>query len=178
MPVLLQKLIGESKESSVFSGVVYSGDGGGARIQASPGFSGAIDNKFVDNYYISPQGLAYFEIRGKQSRLSPVFDEVSQKIKLERVNNSVTQQYSSSLDEKAALYLDQFAKFLEGKYGYRMDIEFVYDVNANSINIVQAAFSLFLLKSAHTPESLSEGGMTVEQFEKNMILNLSLLKIY
>jgi Pyruvate phosphate dikinase, AMP/ATP-binding domain len=162
MPVLVQKMVGSSKEAAVMSGVVYSGNGS-SRIQAAPGHGELVVNSkgAVDNYYISNQDIVYAEVRPKEFRLSPVLDEASGKIKLERVENPGKLQYASALNEPQALYLHEFGKFLEDKYNKRMDIEFVYDMDSKSINVVQAraipeGSRKTLEPSALSPEFLSK----------------------
>ena len=44
----------------------------------------------------------------------------------------------SHINISVVLYLNELSKFIEKKYGKRMDMEFVYDPDSNKISIVQA----------------------------------------
>jgi phosphoenolpyruvate synthase/pyruvate phosphate dikinase len=140
MPGLVQRMIGEGLgNKQVYSGVVYTNDGS-TRMQAAAGHGEYVVNSKgrVDNYYVSPEGILYSEVRDKDFRLKPKIDPITNKVSLERADNPFELKYEPALDEKTILYLNELSKFIEKKYGKRMDVEFVYDPEANKINIVQA----------------------------------------
>ncbi|XVN43358.1 MAG: hypothetical protein RCG15_03555 [Candidatus Rickettsia vulgarisii] len=60
---------------------------------------------------------------------------------LEKKDNPASLKYASSLDPESSIYLHKLSKFIEKKYGTRVDIEFVYKprtaTEPSSINIVQ-----------------------------------------
>ncbi|MEY4463267.1 MAG: Pyruvate phosphate dikinase, AMP/ATP-binding domain [Pseudomonadota bacterium] len=109
-------------------------------MQAAPGHGEYVVNSKgrVDNYYVSPEGILYSEVRQKDFRLQPKIDPITNKVSLERADNPFELKYEPALDEKTILYLNDLSKFIEKKYGKRMDMEFVYDPETNKINIVQA----------------------------------------
>ncbi|WP_425360557.1 PEP/pyruvate-binding domain-containing protein [Candidatus Tisiphia endosymbiont of Ceraclea dissimilis] len=148
MPGLIQQMIGEGMDVSQsadrqnkvpVSGVIYSKDGA-SRLQVAPGHGEYVVNSKgrVDNFYISTQGVVYSEIAAKDFRLQPKLDENNKKIILQRQENPAELKYQPSIASDAAYYAHQFAQYLVGKYGKRMDIEFVYNPDDHQINIVQA----------------------------------------
>lgn len=146
MPGLIQQMIGEGMDSSnqsVSSGVVYT-NGGTTRMQAAPGHGEYVVNSkgTVDNYYISSEGVVYSEIASKDFRLVPNINIDGDKaVSLERKDNESALKYSPALNSESSIYLHELSKFIEKKYGNRVDIEFVYKPayadQAASINIVQ-----------------------------------------
>ncbi len=75
MPVLVQKMIRETKNNAVISGVIYS-DNGSTRIQAAPGHGELIVNSKgnFDNYYITTENMIYADLRTKDKRLVTKWD--------------------------------------------------------------------------------------------------------
>lgn len=144
MPVLIQTLVGEGLDQTrgtnkVVSGVIYTNDGA-MRIQSAPGHGEYVVNSKgpTDNYYISREAVIYSEIRPKGNRLVPKRDTSNNAISLNWESNPISDEYSSSLSPEALQAIQIAAKEIEAVYKMRMDIEFVYDVDNNTLNIVQA----------------------------------------
>lgn len=145
MPGLIQQMIREGLDGSesVSSGVVYTA-GGSTRMQAAPGHGEYVVNSKgkVDNYYISSEGVVYSEIANKDFRLAAnVSIGGDRPVSLERKENDPELKYSPALDQEGAVYLHELSKFIEKKYGSRVDVEFIYkpasSTEPGSINIVQ-----------------------------------------
>jgi hypothetical protein len=139
-PCLVQAMIsGKNERNPSISGVIYT-DNGHTRIQSAPGHGELIVNSKgnFDNYYITPAGKVYAEIRDKHIRLTSKMNESAGKMEQVEQDNDFIQATSPSLDEETATYLHDLANFIEQQYGMRMDIEFVYDNISKTANIVQA----------------------------------------
>lgn len=139
-PCLIQSMVSESKEKNpVISGVIYTDDEH-TRIQSAPGHGELIVNSKgnFDNYYITPTNKVYAEIRDKHFRIIPKMNNITKQMEQVEQNNDFKQATSPSLDEKAITYLHNLANFIEREYHMRMDIEFVYDSESKTVNIVQA----------------------------------------
>ena len=139
-PCLIQSMVGGTNgQNQPTSGVIFT-DNEHVRIQASPGHGELIVNSKgnFDNYYITPQGKTYAEIRDKHIRLTPKMNAATGKMEQVEEDNDFSLATNSSINEETAGYLHNLAKFIEQKYGMRMDIEFVYDSSSKTVNIVQA----------------------------------------
>jgi phosphoenolpyruvate synthase/pyruvate phosphate dikinase len=115
------------------------------------------DSEKIPGEYI---GIVYSDIAIKDLRLKPLIGNDG-KVNLVGIENAANLKYVSSLDEKAVLYLSELSRFVENKYGSRMDIEFVYDAESGHINIVQARAipegkRVGLTPSSIAPEFLSQ----------------------
>lgn len=141
MPVLVQVLVGEGlNQAFVVSGVMYTNDGA-VRIQSAPGHGEYVVNSKgpTDNYYVSSEGIAYTEIRPKRSRLKPKLNTMSHnKVALEWEENTSQDEYASSLPPEVLRVMHIVANKIEAAYAMRMDIEFVYEPQKKTLNIVQA----------------------------------------
>jgi hypothetical protein len=115
------------QEPETFSGIT--------QIQAAYGHNEAVvtGSVAVDTYYVDANGMIYYVVKKKKSRLIP-----SQSFPgtLEAVNNPKAIQSKPALSEAMILGLKILAKALEDFYKWPMDVEFV--VKGNVINIVQA----------------------------------------
>lgn len=154
---LIQTMVtGENHNALAVSGVIYT-NSGHVSIQSAPGHGELIVNSKgnFDNYYITPQGKVYAEIRHKHFRLTPKMNESTGYIEQIEQDNNFTQATSPSLEERTATCLYELANFIENKYRMRMDIEFVYDGANRTINIVQARPIPEGYKRAIMPSALS-----------------------
>ena len=86
--------------------------------------------------------MVYSEIASKDFRLVPNINiDGDQAVSVARKDNESALKYSPALNSESSIYLHELSKFIEKKYGNRVDIEFVYKPayadQAASINIVQ-----------------------------------------
>lgn len=141
MPCLIQKLVGEKPGMALppVSGVIYTDTSGNIRIQAAYGHGELVVNSKgnFDNIFVTKENVVHQYLGDKKIRLVPRFNLENKQISLEEVNNSDFSR-GASLDEEVSMNLAKFANFVQSKYGMRMDLEFVFDPNGNTINIVQA----------------------------------------
>lgn len=150
MACLVQSLVGEGISTSIeektgvrtppISGVIYTNGREGVRIQSAPGHGELVVNSKgnFDNLYVSANNGVYGEVREKQYRLVPQLNEETGKIELVEKSNAFEQATTSSISEVVALRLADAARKIEKAYGMRMDIEFVYEPDTDTISIVQA----------------------------------------
>jgi len=150
-PVLIQKMIGEKQGGETETnkiprvGVMFTEEAEGGYktpgkstgitiIQSAYGHNEGVVNGLisVDTYYVTNDGKVYPIIRYKKDRLVPSVNG------LEKISNPKEIQNVPTLDHHAVLNLKFVANALEKYYGYPMDVEFVYESETNSINIVQA----------------------------------------
>lgn len=140
MPCLIQELIGEISniERPPVSGIIYT-DSKNIRIQAAYGHGELVVNSKgnFDNFFVTNEDVVHQYIGDKKIRIVPKLNKQNHKLELEEVENSEF-AHNQSLSEEQSMRLAKFSKFVQSKYGMRMDIEFVYDPNSNKINIVQA----------------------------------------
>lgn len=162
LPVLVDKMIGKDIDSAVYSGVIYSRSGC-TRIQVAPGHGELIVNSLgnFDYFYITQDGRVYSEYMCKYFRRSPKFNKEQQKNTLQQVKNSLTLRDAPSIKEHVVLALHEFSKKIEEKYGMRMDIEFVYEYETNTVQVVQdRAIPLGdrrdLMPSSISPEKIND----------------------
>ncbi|HFE8371293.1 TPA: PEP/pyruvate-binding domain-containing protein [Legionella pneumophila] len=136
MPVLLQQMVVEKKESMVFSGVMYTSDRG-IQIQAAPGHGELVVNSkgLVDSYFVTPEGVVHQQVHEKTIRM--VCEEGKQGI-LIPVQNPDELRDKSSLLPNVIQRLAALGRQVEEFYGAPRDIEFVYDAKADKIYLVQA----------------------------------------
>ncbi|HJD55438.1 MAG TPA: PEP/pyruvate-binding domain-containing protein [Rickettsia endosymbiont of Pyrocoelia pectoralis] len=174
MPGLVQRMV----DGNVCSGVVYTNNGS-TRMQAAPGHGEYVVNSKgrVDNYYVSPEDIVYSEIRPKDFRLKPKVDLANNKVSLERVDNPFELKYESALPEPVVLYLNELGKFIEKKYGKRMDMEFVYNPETNTINIVQARSIPEGQRKGLVPSAVSPDFLGVNKAKLNIVDGLQLLRL-
>ncbi|MGX6960830.1 MAG: PEP/pyruvate-binding domain-containing protein [Rickettsia endosymbiont of Pentastiridius leporinus] len=172
MPGLVQRMI----DGNVYSGVLYSNDGS-TRIQAAPGHGEYVVNSKgrVDNYYVSSEDIVYSEIRPKDFRLKPRVDLADGKVKLERAENPFELRYESALPEPVVLYLNELGKFIEKKYGKRMDMEFVYKPEAKAISIVQARSITKNKEIVLTPSAVSPDFLGMNKSKLNIVEGLQVI---
>ncbi|MBF0299757.1 MAG: ankyrin repeat domain-containing protein, partial [Oligoflexia bacterium] len=132
MPVLLQKMVGEKADQVVYSGVMYSGQAEGVRIQIAPGHGELIVNSKApfDTFYVSNHNLVRAKIGKKTIRL------VSKRGVLVEKNNSLKLRDNPSVSNEVALGIAEVGRLIEQHYGRPMDVEFVYQ--AGVLNLVQA----------------------------------------
>gem|GEM_PF-2113450 len=140
MPCLIQELVGETLSSKFppVSGVVYT-DARNVRIQAAHGHGELVVNSKgnFDNFFVTNEDVVHQYIGDKKVRIIPKLNEQDNKLELEEVENTEFAKHPS-LSEEQSMRLAKFSKFVQSKYGMRMDLEFVFDPNNNKINIVQA----------------------------------------
>ncbi|MBM3886446.1 hypothetical protein FJ364_00825, partial [Candidatus Dependentiae bacterium] len=144
MPVLIQKMIGEKRDSEIpRCGVMFSTDPevrckGISIIQSAYGHNEGVVNSLipVDTYYamrLPNEKMTFYPIiREKRQRLVPSETAAM----LERQSNHKKLAENSSLNETELTILATFGQELEDYYGYGVDIEFV--IKDKTIYIVQA----------------------------------------
>lgn len=141
MPVLVQRMIGESSGFGVVSGVMYTGSHG-TRIQMAPGHGELIVNSKApfDSFYVTPEGNVHNQIAIKPQRLVPKEERVNGKVirKLEMVDNEKSLAYHPSVPVPVAKKIAEIGKQIEHIYGQPMDVEFVYTPSDDKIYVVQA----------------------------------------
>ncbi len=140
MPCLIQELVGETSKDNLppVSGIIYT-DSKNVRVQAAYGHGELVVNSKgnFDNFFVTNEDVVHQYIGDKKVRIVPVVNQAERKMELEEIENSEL-AHNPSLSEEQSIRLAKFSKFVQSKYGMRMDIEFVYDPNSNKINIVQA----------------------------------------
>lgn len=162
MACLVQTLVGEGLNgekgtpSIPISGVIYTDGRGGIRVQAAPGHGELVVNSkgHFDNYYIKEDGSIYTAVGNKKVRLVPTLNEETGKISLEEQENDFEQQTSKSLSDSVLIRIKKAVEKIEIHYGMRMDIEFVYDSQTDTINIVQARAIPEGSRKGKTPSAL------------------------
>lgn len=149
MPVLIQKMVGEKlggeeKENHIIiSGVMYA-KGPMTRIDVTPGHGEAIVNSRTqfDTFEVSEEGVVYPNIHAKPLRLIPTEEKTTigkpGKRKLILHPNPLNLQKNPSLDPEIARKIADIGKKISTHYNMPMDIEFVYEPNTKTLNIVQA----------------------------------------
>lgn len=138
-PLLIQKLIAEDDEPTMFSGVAYSSEGC-SRVQAAPGHGELIVNSLgrFDNYYITRDERVITELMQKTYRYKASINAETQKLSLQEIKNNKSLRDASSLSDEVVRCIHLFCMELETLYGMRMDIEFVYNAKTHTVEIVQA----------------------------------------
>lgn len=182
-PILIQKMIGDElyhpvKESpeqetkTVYSGVIYSGQGC-TRLQVAPGHGELVVNSKgnVDNYYITSEHMVYADIWAKHFRLVPTRNKTTKKVELSAQENEPHLKYNPSLDEEVVLYLHHLSQKIEEAYGMRMDIEFIYDPDKHEVSLVQARPIPLGDRRRMEPSSLSPESAAKLSQVKEQVLN-------
>lgn len=168
MPSLLQRMVGESiggsKEAAeiVRSGVMYTG-ARGTRIQVAPGHGELIVNSKApfDTYYVTQELVPHAEIHDKTDRLVPVLKEGSEKIELIMQKNDPKLRKSPAISPRVAQRIAKIGQYVEEYYGEPMDVEFVYNVEEDTVYLVQArpiptGDLKLVMPSSIKPEKLAE----------------------
>lgn len=148
LPVFIQAMIGEpinGVQNSTLnpnliprSGVMYTGKAG-CRIQTAPGHGELIVNSkgAFDTYYVTRENVVHAQISpNKQIRLIPFQDKQKRILKSER--NSRLLKESPSISTHTAVAIAEIGRSIEAHYGIPMDVEFVYEPQTNTFNLVQA----------------------------------------
>lgn len=138
IPVLIHKSIDETRDSTVCSGVIYSG-AGCTRLQVAPGHGELVVNSKgnCDSFYVTGDNIVYAEPMIKEYKIAPVLNPLTNKVELKKLQNSKLLQTQVSIEHKTVLELHAITQFIERQYGFRVDIEFVYEHNKDLIHIVQ-----------------------------------------
>jgi hypothetical protein len=139
MPVLLQQMIGESRNGAtnttqiVHSGVMYTGKKV-TRIQVAPGHGElVVDSKAsFDTVTVTMAENVYSHITEKTFRLAPSDNGLVWK------RNPNELEGSASISQSVAIRLKKLGDAIEDHYGMPMDVEFVYAPEQDIIHIVQA----------------------------------------
>ncbi|MFO1258633.1 MAG: ankyrin repeat domain-containing protein [Gammaproteobacteria bacterium] len=146
MPVLLQKMIGETIKADghlttkiVHSGVMYVDQNGKVTIQEAPGHGELVVNSKgpINTYFIlAEEGTVHQQIKEKPFRMVPFIDENgTSKLIVQKNTREVNQ---SRLPKEVIDRLSQMGKQIQSFYGDDRDVEFVYDPSINKLYIVQA----------------------------------------
>lgn len=162
MACLIQKMVGvvedEHNNSKFVSGVIFT-DNGRIRIQAAPGHGKLVVDGLgnVDSFYVTKDDLIYSEIREKKNKIVPSYNAETHKIILSERENNFETKISPSLDEAVIKRMAIVGRDIANEYNMQMDIEFVYDKEADTINIVQARSRKIALEfSALSNQFISE----------------------
>lgn len=160
MPMLLQKMIRETPDGMVYSGVMYTGLRG-TRIQAAPGHGEYVVNSKgpIDSYFVTREGVIHQQISQKPTRMVLEVKQGESHLTLEQ--NSDELRINSTLPIDVVKRLNTIGKKIEELYEEPRDVEFVYDTKSDEIFIVQArpipkGLSEDLIPSAIAPEHIKK----------------------
>ncbi len=122
------------------SGVMYTGNAG-CRIQVAPGHGELIVNSkgAFDTYFVTCENVVHAQISpNKQFRLIPFQDNINKKRILKNEKNSKFLKESPALSTSVAVAIAEIGRNIEEHYGIPMDIEFVFEPQTDTLNLVQA----------------------------------------
>lgn len=121
-------------------------------IQAAYGHNEGVVNSLiaVDSYYIDLSKHIYPVIKEKRSRLVPKQEFAKGENPLERKENPKSLRISPALSQGQIIGLKVLAELLERYYQKPMDVEYVIDVPAETIYVVQAR-PIVHVKNEHEP---------------------------
>ncbi|MFY7698383.1 MAG: PEP/pyruvate-binding domain-containing protein [Legionella sp.] len=132
MPVIIQRMIGESPGNIICSGVMYTHSDMMA-IQAAPGIAAVTNSDLAfDTFSVTNSGTIYSEIAQKNHRFVPRQDN------LVFVQNPQALKNSPALSSDVILRLASMGRAIEAHYGMSMDVEFIYEPQKDMIYLVQA----------------------------------------
>ncbi|MDR3476779.1 MAG: PEP/pyruvate-binding domain-containing protein [Gammaproteobacteria bacterium] len=166
MPVLLQRMIGESiheltpAHDLIRSGVMYTHTYN-TKIQMAPGHGELIVNSkgAFDTFTVTRENILYPEIAHKLWRLAPSENPDTRERKLISKKNSKALQNNASISPHVAKQIANLGRMIERHYDEPMDVEFVFYPLSNTVYLVQArplsAIKLILIPSSIPPKKMS-----------------------
>jgi hypothetical protein len=132
IPVMVQRMIGESPGSIIRSGVMYT-HADMACIQAAPGIGAVTDSQLsFDTFFVTNGNTIYSEIAQKPHRFVPQGQE------LIVTKNPPALKNNAALPPQVVLRLAAMGRKIEHHYGMPMDVEFAYEPQKDMVYLLQA----------------------------------------